>query len=281
MMKSIPGDPFTDNKALPPEIHLALRAHYGLEDSLSTQYLRYLTAISTFDFGPSYRYKDLTVNDIIQQGFPISATLGLEAMVIALIAGISLGVIAALRRTHWIDHAAMVSATIGVSVPSFITAALLQYVIALKLGLLPVARWGTFAHTILPALSLAAMPTAIIARLVRANMIEVLHQDYIKTAKAKGLPLFHIIMRHALCNACAPILPFLGQLTANILIGSFVIEKIYGIPGLGQWFVNSVTTRDYTVVMGMTIFYSIILLSALFLSEKLHQFLDPRIKEKQ
>ncbi len=277
LMKVIPGDPFTDEKALPEEIHKALRKHYGFDDPLYEQYGRYLLSAFTFNFGPSLKYQDRTVNTIIRESFPVSAILGLEALLLALSLGISLGVLAALYQHKWQDHVFLFIASLGISIPSFILAALLQYTLAMQLGLFPVARWGTFAQSILPALSLAAMPIAYIARLVRSNMIEVLKSDYIKMARSKGLSKTHIVFKHALKNALSPLIPYFGQLTANILLGSFVIEKIFGIPGLGQWFVNSVNNRDYTLVMGVTLFYSFILLSLLLIADIIQSFLDPRL----
>lgn len=280
-MKAAPGDPFSDEKALPKETHEALLQHYGLKDPLYIQYVKYLSSIIRWDLGPSFKYKDLTVNDIIRDGFIVSGILGLEALTIALSFGILIGILSAINQNKYPDFLAMSMATFGISVPSFLIAALLQYTLAFKLGLFPIARWGTMIHTILPALSLAAMPIAFIARLVRANMIEVLYEDYIKTAKSKGLTYPTIILRHCLRNAIAPLMPYFGQLTANILVGSFIIEKIFGIPGLGQWFVISVSSRDYPVIMGTTVFYSIILLSSLLISEIAQGFLDPRIKQSE
>ncbi len=278
MMKAIPGDPFTQEKALPKEILQSLKEHYGLNDPLITQYGRYLLSIVKWDLGPSFKYKARTVNDIIKSGFPVSAILGLEALFVALTMGILLGSIAALKQNRWQDYGAMVIAVIGISVPSFILAAFLQYFLAIKIDLFPVARWGTFEQSVLPALSLAALPTAFIARLTRANMVEVLSKDYIKTARAKGLPEFLVILRHGLRNALLPVVSYLGMLMANIMTGSFVIEKVFGIPGLGQWFINSISNRDYSVIMGITVFYSFILLSAIFLADVLYSWIDPRIK---
>ncbi|MCE5316740.1 MAG: ABC transporter permease [Parachlamydia sp.] len=278
LMKALPGDPFNEEQALPEEIHAALLSHYGLDLPWHIQYGRYLISVATWDFGPSFRYKDVTVNQIIAKGFPVSATLGLSALAIALCTGLVLGTIAALHYRRWQDNAALLIVTLGVSMPSFILATMLQYVIGLKLGWLPIARWGGFSHLILPALSLAALPSAFIARMVRSNLIEVLQQDYIKTARAKGVAEWQVVARHGLGNAMLPVLSYLGPLIANILVGSFVVEKIFAIPGLGHAFVNSVLNRDYTVIMGTTCFYSLILLAALFLVDLAYGWLDPRIK---
>lgn len=278
LMKVIPGDPFTQEKALPQEVLDALYTHYKLDEPWWTQYGHYIKSIITWDLGPSFKYRGRTVNDIIASGFPVSALLGIEALVIALCAGITLGTLAALKQNKWQDYCCMIVAVIGISVPSFILAAFLQYFLAIKLDLFPVARWGTFAQTVLPALSLAALPTAFIARLTRTNMLEVLSMDYIKTARSKGLSSVSVILHHALRNSLLPVASYLGVLTANILTGSFIIEKVFGIPGLGQWFINSVSNRDYTVIMGLTVFYSVILLSVIFFVDILYSRIDPRIK---
>lgn len=279
LMKAVPGDPFMQEQALPKEIHDALRRHYGLEDPWYQQYWNYLTQIATWNFGPSFIYKGKTVNEIITQSFPISAILGLEALFIAVSLGVSLGTFSALYHHRWQDHTAMIFAALSLSIPSFILASLLQYTLGFQLGWFPIARWGTFMQTVLPAISLAAMPMAFIARMTRVSMLKVLHQDYIKTARAKGLTETKVIARHAFLNALLPLLGYLGQLSANILTGSFIIEKIFSIPGLGQWFVLSISNRDYTVIMGVTVFYSLILLGAMFLVDVIHRLLDPRSKE--
>lgn len=278
LMKALPGDPFTEEKAIPKEILKALHRHYGLDKPLWEQYIKYLFSVIQWDLGPSLKYQARSVNEIIYDGFPISLTLGLESLFLSLIFGISLGVLASLYQNQWQDYLCMLLAVIGISVPSFILAAYFQYLFALQLGLFPVARWGTFMHSVLPALSLSLLPTAFIARLTRANMLEVLQQDYIKTARAKGLSPFRVIINHALRNALLPVISYLGLLMANILSGSFVIEKTFGIPGLGQWFVLSIQNRDYTVIMGTTVFYSLLLLLSVFIVDILYGFFDPRIR---
>lgn len=279
LMKAIPGDPFTDERAIPEEIMRSLYKHYGLDQPLYIQYGRYLKGLVTWNLGPSYKYEGRTVNEIINEGFPVSLCIGLEALAVALCAGVTLGTIAAVRRGKWQDHLMMIIAVLGISVPSFVLATFLQYLLAIKLELFPVARWGTFIQTVLPALSLAGLPTAFIARLTRTNMVEVLEQDYILTAKAKGLSTFQIIRRHVLRNALLPVVTYLGPLTAMVITGSFVVEKLFGIPGLGQWFINSISNRDYTVIMGTTVFWSTLLLSCVFLVDIAYGFMDPRLKK--
>ena len=278
LMQAIPGDPFTQEKAVPEEILRAMYHHYGLDQPWYVQYARYIKGLVTFDLGPSFKYQGRTVTEIIQEGFPVSLALGLEALLFSIFFGVTVGSIAAFKHHKWQDHALMIIAVFGISVPSFILATFLQFFFAMKLDLLPVARWGTFDHSLLPALALSALPTAFIARLTRSNMVEVMQQDYIQTAKSKGLNSFQIVIRHALRNTLLPIITYLGPLTTTILTGSFAVEKIFGIPGLGQWFVMSITNRDYTVIMGTTVFYSTILMTCVFIVDLLYCFIDPRIQ---
>lgn len=280
LMKSIPGDPFQQEQALPKEIYEALRSHYGLNDPLVFQYLRYLEQLLTFEFGPSLIYKGRQVTQIIQDSFPISALLGATALVFAVPTGLLLGIYAANKQHRWQDSAVTLGAVIGISVPSFVMATLLQYLLAIKLHLLPIARWGSFAQVILPALSLAALPTAFIARMTRAKMVEEMKQGYVTTARSKGLTERSIILTHVVRNILPPILSYLGPLTAGILTGSFIVEKIYSIPGLGYWFVTSVSQRDYPLIMGITNFYCVLLLTASFFADLLCLLLDPRLAYK-
>lgn len=278
LMRLAPGNPFTGEKQLPPEIQASLNEHYGLNQPWYVQYGDYLVKISQWDFGPSFKYKSRTVNDLINDGFPVSLFLGVEAILIALALGTMLGIIAALKHNKWQDYGAMIIAVLGISVPSFIMATVLQYFFAIKFHIFPVARWESFMHTVLPALALASTPMAFIARLTRSSMLEVLSNDYIRTAKSKGLGQTAITIKHTIRNALLPVVSYMGPLSAGIVTGSFVIEKIFGIPGLGSHFVMSISNRDYTVIMGVTVFYSIILLSAILLVDIAYGFIDPRIK---
>lgn len=277
-MHAIPGDPFTQEKAIPEEILKAMQKHYGLDKPLIIQYFEYMQGLCHLDLGPSFKYQGRTVNEIIQEGFPVSLCLGMEALFLSLSFGTLLGSLSASKQGKWQDRSTMFLAILGLSVPSFLLATFLQYLLAMKFDLFPVARWGTFHQSILPALSLSALPTAFIARLLRASMIEVLHQDYIQTAKSKGLSTTCILYKHVLRNALLPVASYLGPLTASILTGSFAVEKIFGIPGLGQWFVLSITNRDYTVIMGTTLFYSVILMISVFLVDLFYSWIDPRIQ---
>lgn len=278
LMHAIPGGPFTAEKALPPAVLQNIEARYHLNDPLWQQYIDYLFNIAHGDLGPSFKYEARTVNDIIAESFPVSAELGAATILISLIIGIPAGMISALRQNRWPDYVAMFFATIGISVPNFILATLFIYVFALQLRLLPAAMWAGPEYIILPALALAGLPTAFIARLMRSSMLEVLGQDFIKTARAKGLSAFLILYRHALKNALIPVVTYLGPLIAGIFTGSFVIETIFAIPGLGRHFVTSIYNRDYTVILGITVFYSALLVFLNFLVDIAYVKLDPRIK---
>ncbi|KPK32425.1 MAG: peptide ABC transporter permease [Chlamydiae bacterium SM23_39] len=278
LMKSIPGDPFISSQEIPKETLAALYKYYGLDKPLHLQYLKYIKGFLKADLGPSFIYQGRTVNQIIRDGFPVSIVLGLEALSLSIFFGIFFGSLAALKKNKWQDHFYTIVAIIGISVPNFLLATFLQYIFAIKLKILPVARWDNFLYTILPAISLSALPTAFIARIIRTNMIEVLEQDYIKNAYAKGLTHFKVIFRHGLKNALIPILSYIGPIATYVLTGSFVIEKIFGIPGLGQWLILSISNRDYTVILGLTVFFSSILITLVFLGDVLTAMLDPRIK---
>ncbi|MCB1110350.1 MAG: ABC transporter permease [Chlamydiia bacterium] len=278
LMQAAPGDPFMQEQAIPEEIMKSMYAHYGLDQPWYIQYVKYLKGLVTWDLGPSFKYEGRTVNDIIREGFPVSFLLGMEAISFSLFAGIILGTIAAVKRSQWQDNIAMVLAVIGISVPNFIMATFLQYLFAMKMDILPVARWGSFAHSILPALALAALPTAFIARLTRANMVEVMEMDYVQTARSKGLSIRQVVTKHVLKNSLLPVVTYLGPLASAILTGSFIVEKIFGIPGLGGWFVNSITNRDYTVIMGVTVFYSTILMISVLVIDLAYTVIDPRIR---
>lgn len=278
LMKVIPGSPFNEERGTNEAVQKNLEAYYHLDDPLIFQYIFYLKSIITFDFGPSIKKPSDSVNDMLERGFPVSFELGMTAIVIAVISGLVLGVIAALRRNGFLDYAAMSLAVLGISIPNFILATLLIQQFAVNLKLFPAATWTSPIHIVLPTAALAVGPMAIIARLTRSSMVEVLTQDYIRTAKAKGLSPFKIIVKHALRNALMPVITVLGTLVASILTGSFVIEKIFAIPGMGKYFVESINQRDYPVIMGTTVFYSVILIIMLFLVDLAYGLLDPRIK---
>ncbi len=280
LMKLIPGDPFQQEQAIPQEILNSLYRHYGLDEPLIIQYFKYLKGLVTFNLGPSFKYEGRTVNEIIIEGAPVSFALGGTSLVFSTLFGISFGIASSIYRGKWQDKLLMFIAVIGMSVPSFIMASLLQYFFSIKIHLFPIARWGELKHMVLPTLALSALPTAYIARLTRTNVIETLKQDYILTAKAKGLKKHEIIFRHVLKNSLFPVVSYLGPLAASVLTGSFIIEKMFGIPGLGRWFVMSITNRDYTVIMGVTMFYSLILMLAVTFVDIVYYFIDPRLRKK-
>jgi oligopeptide transport system permease protein len=281
LMHAIPGDPFIGERAIPQEVLDALHKHFGLSEPLWVQYIKYLKGLLSGNLGPSIVYEGRSVNEFIAEGLPVSARIGFQALLVAIPAGLFLGTFAAMRKGSWLDTLSMAISTIGVSVPSFVLSSLLQFVFCVKLKLLPVALWGSFEHTILPTIALSALPTAYIARLMRSNMIEALRQDYIQTALSKGLPLAQVAIRHALKNAILPVIAYLGPVAAQILTGSFMIEKIFAIPGLGQWMIHSINGRDYPMIMGLTIFFSCILMMANFFVDVLYTLLDPRIRFKR
>ncbi|BAU29116.1 peptide/nickel transport system permease protein [Aneurinibacillus soli] len=277
LMRLVPGDPFSSEGKMPPGVYENIKAYYHLDRPVVVQYVEYLRALLTFDFGPSLKSDSITVNDYIRDGFPVSLHLGLQALVIGVTFGIMFGVIAALYHNRWPDYVSMILAIIGMSIPNFILATVLIQYVAVEWGGLPPATWGTWQHTILPSVALALMPMAFIARLMRSSMLEVLRQDYIKTAKAKGLAQTIIIMKHTIRNAILPVVTMLGVIAANLITGSFVIEHIFGIPGMGEMFVKGIFNRDYPVILGSTVFYSAILIFLVLLVDLAYTWIDPRI----
>ncbi|WP_010648340.1 ABC transporter permease [Oceanobacillus massiliensis] len=278
LMVSIPGSPFNSEQSSNEAIQANLEAHYNLDEPYHVQYLLYLKSIVTFDFGPSIKQPNQSVNDLLSRGFPISFELGIITIFVAVISGIILGIIAALKHNGFIDYLSMGVAVLGISIPNFILATLLIQQLAVNLELLPPATWSSPKHMILPITALATGPMAIIARLTRSTMLEVLTQDYIKMARAKGLSPWKIIFKHALRNALMPVITIMGTLLASILTGTFVIEQIFAIPGMGKYFVESINQRDYPVIMGTTVFYSAFLIIMLFLVDIAYGLLDPRIQ---
>lgn len=278
LMHAIPGGPFTAEKSLPPYVLHSIEERYKLNDPLYKQYGDYLCNLVQGDLGPSFKYPGRSVNDIIKDGFPVSFKLGIEAILIAIIIGIPAGILAGVKKDKWQDRAVNFFTTLGVAVPSFVVAALLIYVLSTKLHLLPAAMWNGWQYEIMPALALSGMPMSFIARLTRSSMLDILSQDYIKTARAKGLSWSKVLIKHALPNSLIPVVTYLGPMTASILTGSFVIETIFAIPGLGQYFVTSIYNRDYTVILGVTIFYSVIVIVLNMVVDLLYPLLDLRIK---
>ena len=278
LMHSVPGNPFRKEGKMPKVVYENLQKKYGLDKPYMEQYTIYLGKIIRGDFGDSMKSRVETVNDMINRGFPVSAYIGAQALLAALVFGPALGALAALNQNKWPDYFSMIVAIMGISVPSFIMGTVFIQFLARNISWIPIGGWGTYRHTVLPSLALSLMPLAYIARLMRSSMLEVLGQDYIKTAKSKGIAKSTVILRHAVRNAILPIISILGTTVSNLLVGSFVIEKIFGIPGLGMFFVNSINNRDYTLIMGTTIFYSIILIVMLLIVDIGYMLIDPRIK---
>ncbi|MBW4080093.1 ABC transporter permease [Paenibacillus sp. S150] len=278
LMKAIPGDPFTAEKKIPEQILQRLYAQYNLDKPVFEQYVLYLKNIIRGDLGISMKMLNQEVTDIISQTFSSSLKLGVVAIIVAIIVGIVLGMLAALYHRKLIDNIAMVMAVLGIAVPSFVVASLLQYLLAYHWKIFPVMGFKGPMHYFLPVMALTASPIAVIARLTRSSMLEVLHADYIKTAKAKGLSWMSILSRHVLRNGIMPVITYVGPMTANIITGSVVIEQIFGIGGIGKQFVQAINTRDYPIIMGITIFYGVILMVARFLTDVAYVAIDPRIK---
>ncbi|WP_127497917.1 ABC transporter permease [Paenibacillus glycanilyticus] len=278
LMKAIPGNPFQSEKNIPPAIQERLNEAYGLNDPLGVQYLHYLNNLIHFNLGMSMKQQYVTVVDIIKTGFIYSLQIGIFAIILAIAAGVLFGLIAALNHRKFLDGFTILLAVLGVSIPSFVVAPFLQYVFGVKLRWFDVAGLNDPTDFIMPVIALSFLPAAFIARLVRSSMLEVLSADYMKTARAKGLSGRVILVRHALRNAILPVVTYIGPMTANIITGSVVIEQIFGIGGLGKFFVNSITNRDYTLIMGLTLFYAVILMLARFLTDIAYGFVDPRIK---
>lgn len=283
LLHCLPGDPFSSRKAVSPKIKKQLEKKYGLDKPLTEQYFVYLNNLLHGDLGISMRARGRKVSDIIMHHFPYSLMLGLKALLLGLFVGVFMGIIAAVFRGEKWDTLSLLIAIIGVSVPSFIIAGILQYVVT-KAGvycgtqILPIAGFSNSGASVLPTIALGMAPVAMIMRIMRNSMIEVLGQDYIKTAKAKGASGIQIIFKHCIRNAIIPVVSYIGPLIAAILTGSFVIEKIFAIPGLGRYFVQSILNNDYTVVLGLVVFYSIFLILTILLVDISYGFIDPRIK---
>lgn len=278
LMHSIPGDPLTSEKDILPEIRANMEAKYGLDQPLHIQYIRYLNNILHGDFGISLKYKNQRVNDKIASGFPVSFTLGMISCAIGFSIGILFGILASVKRGKWPDYMVIILSILGVSVPAFVFASLLQYVFGVKLRWFPVAGWGTAAAIFLPALALGFRMIAYIARLMRTSMLDVAGQDYIKTAKAKGLSGGEIIFKHQFRNAISPVVTVTGSMMAGTMVGSFLIENVFSIPGMGKYLVNAVKDSDYTMILGMTTFYAMILVIMMLIVDILYVLIDPRVK---
>jgi oligopeptide transport system permease protein len=281
MVRAAPGGPFDAERRLPPAIEANIAAAYHLDESLPQQFLRYLSGVVHGDFGPSYRYRDFSVSELISDSIPVTMRIGLLAILLALIGGVGIGVVAALRKNTLLDRLVTGIAMLGISVPVFVAAPLMMLVFAVTLQWLPASYAGSSGadRLILPVVALALPQLAYIARLTRASLIDVLNSDYVRTARAQGLKTFSIIRYHALKPAMLPLVSYLGPTFAAMLTGSVVVEQVFGIPGVGRFLITAATNRDYTLVLGITIFYSAMIITLNLMVDLLYAFLDPRIRE--
>jgi oligopeptide transport system permease protein len=278
MMRAAPGSPFEMSRKLPPEILAHVEAKFGMNRPLGVQYVSYLAGVAHGDFGPSLKYQDKSVLEIVREGFPTSLKIGLSALILAGLIGVSLGVLAALRQNHSLDYSVMAIAILGVCIPSFVAAPLLRQVFASNLGWVPTGGLNGPISLVLPVVVLALPQIAIISRLTRAGMIEVLHSNYIRTARAKGLSEPAVVFRHALRAAVVPLVSYLGPACAGLITGSLVVEKIFNLPGLGKSFVTGALQRDYTLVMGVVILYATLIITLNLAADMLLAVLDPRVR---
>jgi oligopeptide transport system permease protein len=278
MVRATPGGPFSSERRLPPEIEANLRAKYHLDEPIVVQYLNYMGQVLQGDFGPSFKYKDFTVNELIWNGFRVSVVVGSAALVLALLIGTTIGTLAALRQNSAFDYAVMATAMTGITIPNFVMAPLLTLILGVHLGLLPVGGWGTPKQAILPIVTLALPQIAYVARMTRASMIEVLRSNFVRTARAKGLPDRIAVTRHALRAGFMPIVSYLGPMAAYLITGSVVIEVIFGIPGIGRYFIQGALNRDYTLVLGVVIFYGALIIIFNLVVDLLYGLLDPKVR---
>lgn len=278
VLRIIPGGPFDQELNLPPEVEAKLNAAYGLDKPLVVQYRNYLAGLVRGDLGPSYRYQEFDVTELIVMALPVSAVIGAWAISLAIVAGITLGILAALRRDTALDYTILGISSTGLVIPRFVLAPLLILILSVWLGLLPVAGLGDWRHLLLPVFCLAVPSIAYVTRLVRTGMIETLRSNYVRTARAKGLPESAVVIRHALKPALLPVVSFLGPAIAGVLTGSVVIEQIFDIPGIGRYFVQAALNRDYPLVLGVVIVYSTLIIVCNFLADLIYGWLDPRAR---
>lgn len=280
LMRYAPGNPFSSERPLPPEMMANINAKYGLDKPVSEQYLTYLTNIVQGDFGPSFKYKDYTVNELIASALPVSVKIGLAAFVFTVIMGVTVGTIAALKQNTWIDYTIMSTAMLGVVMPSFVLAPVLIYIFAIQFSLFPAGGWqdGGFEYMALPVLGMSLLYVATFARITRGSMIETLNSNFIRTARAKGLSYGYIVVKHALKPALLPVVSYMGPAFVGIITGSVVIETIFGLPGIGKLFVNAAFNRDYSLVMGVTILIGFLFILFNAIVDILLAYIDPKIR---
>ena len=280
MMRFAPGNPFSTERGLPPEVMVNIQQKYGLDKPVYQQYLTYLGNLTRGDLGPSFKYKDFTVNDLVSKALPVSATIGSFAFLLAVGLGVTLGIFAALKQNTWVDYSSMALAMLGVVMPGFVLAPVLTLVFAINLRWLPAGGWngGQLPYLVLPVIGMTMYYISSIARIMRGSMIETMNSNFIRTARAKGLPLRHIILRHALRPAMLPVVSYLGPAFVGIITGSVVIETIFGLPGIGQLFVNGALNRDYSMVLGLTILVGTLTIAFNAVVDILYAFIDPKIR---
>jgi oligopeptide transport system permease protein len=278
LMRAIPGGPFQREKPLPDEIVARLEAKYNLDAPLFEQYVDYMKGLVTFDLGPSYRILGMSVNEMISNGFPTSAKIGGIAAILIIVVGIPIGVVSALKANSLTDYSVMFLATLGVTLPSFVIATGYIYIFAIKLDWVDATGLSSIGSYIGPVIALSGYSLSFVARLSRSSQLEVLQQDYIRTARANGISEFKVIMKHGLKNSLIPVVTYVGPMIAAILTGSFVVETMFNLPGIGTYFVAAVQNRDYTVIIGMTVFYAAFYVVSVFLVDIAYSFIDPRIK---
>lgn len=278
LMQLLPGSPYNNKERLTETQIEQLNERYGLDDPVPVQYVNYMTNLVKGDLGLSFQFPGRSVNDIIGDRIAPSAQLGFQAILFGSLVGLILGIVAAIKHNTFWDYGAMILAVLGISIPSFVFAGLLQYFVGVQLRWLPIAFWGGFEYSILPTLALSVFVIATVARFMRTEMLEVLGQDYIVTAKAKGITQFNVVVKHTIRNAIIPVITVIGPLVVSLLTGTLVIEQIFGIPGLGQQFVNSIVVNDYPVIMGLAMLYSALFISVIFVIDILYGIIDPRIR---
>jgi oligopeptide transport system permease protein len=280
LMHVVPGGPFDREQRLPPQVLANIAAKYHLDDPMISQYLRYLKGLLRGDLGPSYKYLDRTVTDIVASTLPVSVLLGILALAFAVTVALPIGILAAYCQNSWTDRVCLFLATLGISLPNFILGSLLIWIFSLQLGWFQAARWGTTTSVVLPTITLGSSAAAYLSYLLRSTLIETLGADFIRTARAKGLKETVIIFKHAMRNSISPILTVMGPLLAYLVTGSFVVEYVFAIPGMGRFFITAVTDRDYPMIMGVTLVYSMLLVCANLIVDLLYSVTDPRVKTR-
>lgn len=279
LMRVAPGGPFDAERVLPPDIEANLEAKYHLDESLMRQYFRYLGQVAVLDFGPSVQYRDWSVNELMRRAIPVSLTIGVAAMLLSFFLGTALGILAALKQNTRVDYLFMGVGMLGISIPNFVIAPILILLLSVYAGWLPAGGWDwSIASMVLPVITLSLPVTAYVARLTRGSMIEVMHSNFIRSARGKGLPEWLVIQRHAMRPALLPVISYLGPATAAMISGSVVIERVFSIPGLGSYFVQGALNRDYSLVMGVVIFYGVMIIVLNFLVDLIYAWLNPKVR---